>query len=354
MNELDRFLLEHHEFADRTREAYRTAFKALAKHTDKPFSLSREEMAKCLDALAREHKPSSWNSYVNHIRAVYKWLNHGEYPDAVKHIKLKRIDRADYVYTKILAQNIRAQLIRGATHPRDRALIAVGDCTGARRGELRGPKIGDLTARPDGYELTVTGKTGRHLLPPITGGYAKLLHVWLECHPDRDNPDAPLWPKLRNAPGKKLECIGNGDMHRIIKVAAHNAGLTRNVHWHMLRHTRRTDEHKRGLPIEAQKKLAGWSKNSSMPNIYDNLTDREAIEAADRVYNRSPKLAVEEEFASVKCVYCGEENPISNKACNKCLVPLDPKDAQEWLEERESLKILRSPEMRKFLEGFKK
>ena len=66
------FLAERHDLAKATKASYRMAFDALARHTDHPYSLNREEMTQALGALEKEYTPASWNSYVNCISARAK------------------------------------------------------------------------------------------------------------------------------------------------------------------------------------------------------------------------------------------------------------------------------------------
>jgi hypothetical protein len=48
MRNVEDFLSEKHELGKATKANYRMAFQALGRHTDHPFSLSREEMTRAL------------------------------------------------------------------------------------------------------------------------------------------------------------------------------------------------------------------------------------------------------------------------------------------------------------------
>jgi integrase/recombinase XerD len=145
-------------------------------------------------------------------------------------------------------------MLKAAEHPRDRAFLAVAASTGARRGELLNLRIRDVHIEPYGYTLILTGKTGTHPSPPIVRDFAKILRIWLEHHPQRNNPEAPLWPRLRaGAWGDKGTPIGRVQAHNIVKNAAKAANLERNIHLHMFRHTENTLLTKRHVPAASEK-----------------------------------------------------------------------------------------------------
>ena len=331
MKNVEDFLAEKHELSKSTKANYRMAFQGLGRYTDHPYSLNRQEMTEALNKLEKDYFASSWNAYVNCIRRFYRWSfgDDEEYPEAVRRLRLKPIRHADYVKTKILSDEEIKALIAGAESPRDRAFLAVAAATGARRGELLDLKIRDIVWKPYGYDVVLTGKTGTHPGPPIVKEYAKILRVWLEHHPQRDNPEAPLWVRSRSGHwGSRLQGINRVQGHNIIKKAALAAGIKRNVHLHMLRHTENTLETKRHVPAAARKKLHGWSEMSSVPAVYEHLTDEDSVNEI----LRSQGLAEGEEpviNGLVKCGYCGTENASISKYCTFCGVLLDEEEAEK-------------------------
>lgn len=347
--DLDRFLLERHDLSERTKTQYRMAFQALARHAKKPFNITRNEANKALDEMSKRLKPSSWNAYVNCIRAFYKWKNKGEYPANVKNIKLKPLRHADYVKTKLLTEQEIKAIQRATSNPRDRAFIAVLAATGARRGEMLNLAIRDVQIKPYGYDMVLTGKTGTHPSPPIVREYAKILRVWLEHHPMRDNPDAPLWTRLRSGHwGNRNESINRVQAHNIVKNAAQEAGLKRNVHMHMFRHTENTAETKRRIPAAARRKLHGWTENSTVPNLYEHLTDEDSVNAVLVGYGLKPEMEPEK-TGTQTCGYCQEENPSTNKYCHMCGIPLYGEEAEQMIERQKTLdrieQLLSNPKM---------
>ena len=196
-------------------------------------------------------------------------------------------------------------------------------------------KIRDVEVAPYGYNLILTGKTGTHPSPPIVKDFAKILRVWLEHHPQRNNPDSPLWVRRRSGHfGSRFESINKSQGHNVVKSAAKNAGIKRNIHLHMFRHTENTMLTKRHVPAAARKKLHGWSPNSTVPSIYEHLTDDDAINAALRGHGIIPPEEKTDSFEPVECAYCHESNASTAKFCHYCGIPLG-EEGRHFVEQRQ-------------------
>jgi integrase len=337
------------------KESYRQAFKTLRKYTDNPYGLDRAGMNDVLERMGKDYAPASWNLYVNCFRAWYKWRNGGEeYPDSVKRLKLKRIRREDYILKKLLSDAEVKLLLKGCDHPRDRAMVAVARATGVRRGELLGMRIRDVERLPYGFKILVSGKTGSHKTPPVTREFAKLLNVWLEHHPQRDNPDCFLWIRQKEGPwGSRFDVLTPTGAQFVIKRAARNAGLKRRVHWHMLRHTEASASIK-WVSRAARNLTHGWSDRGNTASIYEHIVDSDAEEEYLRKDGLVKPAKEVDAFGTVKCAYCGEDNPVDSKSCHYCNVPLSLEEAERFLKERQVLDWLSKPEVFKELEDMVK
>ncbi len=62
--------------------------------------------------------------------------------------------------------------------------------SGARIGEIGNLTLGQIKIDESGTVLNVSGKTGRRRLRIISA--TPHLLKWLDCHPDKENPYAPL------------------------------------------------------------------------------------------------------------------------------------------------------------------
>ena len=84
--------------------------------------------------------------------------------------------------------------VHGAGNARDIAIVEVLLGTGIRVGELLALRVGDVVIRERSGTLTVRrGKHGQYRQVPLTSTVRKALAAYLETHPERGNPDAPLW-----------------------------------------------------------------------------------------------------------------------------------------------------------------
>jgi hypothetical protein len=178
--------------------------------------------------------------------------------------------------------------------------------------------------------------------------------MWLECHPSRDNPDSFLWVKQKAGPwGSRYDPIGPTGAQAILKRAAKNAGLKRNIHWHMLRHSENTSTVK--WVSRASRNLThGWSPMGNTAAIYEHIVDSDAEEEYLRKDGLVKPTKEVDAFGTVKCGYCGEDNPVDSKSCHYCNVPLDPKEAKRFVAERNVMDLLSDPEVFKELEDMLK
>ncbi len=347
VDQLERFLRERQDLSPARKLYYRAVFKKIAGLMPDPFGLDREGVSTLAENLSKQLQPGAYNTYMHAVRCVYKWMGKA---DAVAFVKFKPVKREDYVRKEILSSQEVKALLRATDKPRDRALIAVLIATGVRRGELAGMKLRDVEALPYGFRILVSGKTGTHKTPPITREFAKILNVWLDHHPQRDNPDASLWI------GRDGHGVNGFRLHRIVKRSARLAGLKRNVHLHMFRHTENTWSTARGVSRATRNKTHGWSERGNTAAVYENITDGDAEEEYLRVQGIKKVTVKPDEFGLKVCMYCGEENPESAKYCSRCNVPLDAEEAEKALarvvsaEDREVLDAFKNAEFRKFLE----
>ncbi len=77
---------------------------------------------------------------------------------------------------------------------RDIALVELLGGAGLRVGELLALKVGDLEINSRSGRVTVRkGKHGSYREVPLTKDVRQALDLYLETHPEKDNPDADLW-----------------------------------------------------------------------------------------------------------------------------------------------------------------
>jgi len=142
-----------------------------------------------------QSKYSDWSKkdYKVAIKRFYKWLKgkDEEYPEEVKWIKTGFRNSKHKLPEELLNEEEINKLAEQATHPRDKAFVQILYESGCRIGELLTVRIKNVNFDEYGATLRVTGKTGDRRVRIVAS--APSLAGWLDIHPKRNDPDAPLW-----------------------------------------------------------------------------------------------------------------------------------------------------------------
>jgi hypothetical protein len=110
---------------------------------------------------------------------------------------------------------------------------------------------------------------------------APLLRQWLEVHPFKDEPDAPLWIGLRGM--NKHRILTRDAIARVLERAARRAEIKKRIHPHLFRHSRATEL--ASQLTEAQlKEVFGWATGSGQAATYVHLSGRNVDDAILRTY----------------------------------------------------------------------
>ena len=217
-------------------------------------------------------------SYITRVKALVRWANNGDLPPWLAGERGSIWDlysTGEHLRDKVLRPEELEALLSACGNPRDRAILAILAETGLRIGELLSMRLRDVEALQDGsFRLRVRGKTGLRVVVAIRS--APALSEWLEAHPRRDDPEAPLWTTLR----RPFRPLRPKAFREHLRHLARRAGLSRPVSPHMFRHTRMT-QLARVLTEQELKVVAGWTMSSRMASIYVHLSGRDA-EAALR------------------------------------------------------------------------
>jgi len=218
-------------------------------------------------------------------------------------------------------------MIEAARNSRDAALIAVAWDSGARSGELRGLKVGDVADHPQGLQITVDGKTGQRSITLIPS--VPYLNRWLGDHPARDNADAPLWSKLTSAEQPTYQ------QHRkALREAAERAGISKPVTFTNFRKSSAAYLASRGMNQAHIEDHHGWAHGSDVVARYIRVFAEEADNQLAAVHDREVENEEPDPIAPVECPRCARENPRDEPACVFCGQALEA-GAADRVEERE-------------------
>ena len=147
------------------------------------------------------------------------------------------------------------------------------------------------------------------------------LQTWLNVHPLRRNPQAPLWVVRRGAPGP----LGYHGLWRLCRRLKRRSGLKKPLRPNYFRHASLT-EWAKVLPEQKLKVLAGWTPSSRMAAIYVHLAGKDLDEDILRVHGKT--LPEEEKpkpspLKPIECARCKTENPATAQYCFQCGMILD-------------------------------
>jgi len=336
--------------ADKGREAFEAApYEPLTGEVDKiAEELLRQDITDFIRGLELDgRRPPSTMTRAQHvarIRRFYRWL-YGErlkvwpedqYPPCVsglrKVIRLPPLEERSRVKRKseLLTPEDIERLLRACeafsdrlTRLRNKAIIAVLADTGVRPGELLSLRIRDVRdvrigGRP-AYELTVYGKTGHRVVYVVDGyGY---LRAWLEAHPRREDPEAPLFCALGRKVGRPLARRG---LRKLIEKAVRVAGLNKRVYPYLFRHSRLTGLAEAGVSEPMLKEWAGWTKGSPMPSVYIHFSGRETRRVVAELLGvpEEPEEPTVGVLPLKTCPACGRRVEPDRLYCPYCDSPL--------------------------------
>jgi site-specific recombinase XerD/ribosomal protein L40E len=320
-----------------------------ARFFHKPFDkVTKEDIMGFIEHLEEENTSiGTIDNYKTAIKSFYEWfygIDNEKCMSLVGWIK-RNNPKGIKLPEEILSEEDIARIVDKAGSSRDRAIIMTTFDSGARVGELVNLRIKHLTFDDYGGILMLNGKTGQRRVRLINSVSA--LKIWLNDHPYRDNPEAPLWICMdKNDYGNPLHRDG---FVSVLKKAAKLAGIKKKVNPHAFRHARATNLAKL-LTEQELKVFFGWTRESQMASIYVHLSgedvDRKLLEKAGKL--KEGKEIVDKLKPKV-CGKCGEENPISVKFCWKCYNPLDVAEVKKIEEVKKIIdhyiyeKLMRDP-----------
>jgi len=303
---------------------YLDTLERTARILGKPFEEATREDIEDLIAEIERRNYSDWtkHDYKVILRIFYRWLRKCEYPEEVSWIRIK-VKSTPKLPEELLTVEEINKLVNAAEHVRDKAFILTLYESGCRIGELLALQIKHVNFDEFGAVLLVNGKTGQRRVRVIAS--APKLQQWIENHPLKDDPNAPLWVTIGTNSRHKIWNYGTAK--EVLKKIARKAGIKKRAYPHLFRHSRAT--HLANYLTEAQmKQYFGWVQASKMASVYVHLSGRDV----DKALLRLNGIEVEEDREELKfkpkiCPRCKASNSPDAKFCSKCGFCLDERTA---------------------------
>jgi integrase len=299
--------------------------RQLIDYCGKPLSkITQQDVDSLMNHIGEIREDGTYNNHVRSLKLFFRWP--GWTGDNLAEDLVEKHGNGNKLpLDNLLTQDDIKALVSVTTKQRDRALIMLFWDSGARLGELMGLKIKHITFDNFGGVVFVNGKTGQRRIRLIDS--VPDLKLWLDQHPDRDNPEAPLFVSLWKGYGSQLS---EEQAYWIVKQAEKRARTGKDVSPHKFRHARLTDLVIKGINEPTLRKIAGWEDDSKMASIYVHLAGvdvDDAILKAEGIKKKKDEKIVST-LAPRICPFCKQENPFSAKWCN-CGKPLDMETAIE-------------------------
>lgn len=275
------------------------------------------------------------NKYRILLKNFYRWLDgcaYDEYPPRVKWIRLEKVPYIVVTPDDMISFQDGLRVCECAMNLRDRALFSGKLDAGCRIGEILPVRVGEVKVTDQGAILSSDGKTGK--APIILTWSTPNIVQWLNNHPFKDTPEAPLFPDLTKAAPTQLSYAGARDA---FKECVKRAGIKKRVWLHLFKHVSSTEDAANGMPDSFRRYKHHWTPNSKMPAVYEHLSQEIVPKIQEEAWKKmgiAPETAPQESEShkiSViqSCQRCKAENPRDSKYCNRCGFILDAAKANK-------------------------
>ncbi|MBU0459574.1 MAG: tyrosine-type recombinase/integrase [Nanoarchaeota archaeon] len=260
-------------------------------------------------------KETTLSYYALIIKIFYLWLLKAKkMPEFISHIQLIKEPLKEINPKEVLTPSDIKKMCEVSNNPRDRALLQVSFEATSRVGELVNCNISDFNKKNNYALLNLDGKTGKRTVAIIDSIPA--LEQWLNNHPDRTNPNSPLFVSFSdNNRNNRMTVRG---IQVTFQKLGKDAEIKKKVNPHWFRHSgldylaRRQHFNERDLRIRA-----GWSKNSKMPNVYLHYKEEEVN---NRYLNLkgvdSEEVKIDTSLDKIICPRCKKINSPDSLYCN--------------------------------------
>lgn len=321
------------EVSEKRLTFYTHKLRNIAAWLQKDFDLATEEDLRGLLTFLTKGNPrgdgsrysqGTLHGYKVAIKRFYRWLEgeDEEYPRKVRWIKSSGDTTRIHEPKQLLTFEEIREMMRHARNPRDKAMVSFLYESGARISEMLSMRVRHVEFTDSMVRATLpVSKTQPRVIPLVA--CSRHLAIWLNYHPLKDNPDAPLWSNLK---GDGSNPLMSQTVNDILKALAISAGIRKRVYPHLFRACSITHKQMAGWPEQAIKAFHGLCKDSKVMKHYSHLTYGN-LEDIQKKMNGLPVEHRDDITQGVKCPGCGRRNPLYVDTC-ACGLPTEMKRVQ--------------------------
>ena len=290
------------------------------------------DIYKGIDALKNGTQKGSGNSSEHYsknfvydtvtiIKPFYIWMIEAAYSPLkekdILALKRPKRDLMTKTVADILTEEEIKKMVQACESTRDRAILMMLYDGGFRIGELGKLTWGQILFDTYGAVINVDEKTGKPRYVRLLAA-TPYLAKWKD-----DYPFEPVGNNLVFVSHRK-KAIEYNMIYRQIRRIADRAGIQKNVHPHIFRHTRITNLIEKGIPESVIKSMMWGSLTTDMFACYAHLSnqsiDNALLEQAG--IKRAEPTEKDDALAPKQCVRCYAICGPTQQFCGSCGMPL--------------------------------
>lgn len=260
------------------------------------------------------------------VSKFWRWLYfdkyHGDAPPPIKRLKVMngKNNKQPEIYTK---DEIR-KIVDGTTNVRDRAFFSCLYDLQARVSELLTRQMKHVKYAENGdvkilVEASKTGVTHWETLFESVSDF----NTWIRMHPDRDNPESPLWITLRK--NGKILPLNYPTIRKAFISICKRQKINKQNKIHMLRKSKATHDLADGVQVSYIESRGSWTKGSkALRECYIAIEEDDKNNAYKQKYGM--KTGQKETTKPMKkCLRCMSLVHEDSEFCSRCGQPTSAK-----------------------------
>ena len=209
---------------------------------------------------------------------------------------------------------------------RDRAWVWCLFNSRRRPGEVFKLTLGDIEVHPEGYiDLAIRPEKGSAAMPAsLYEDAVPALLTWLDSHPRKGDPGAPLWVGLKGL--QRGKPVTYRFMHKVSIEAARRASIKKPADPYNFRRSGLTLLSKDpAIPYSIFERIGGWVPGSRAPRRYIHIGNRDVQDVLNTRYGITPASPLEASAPRTPkvCGRCQNANRADARFCLRCGGPLD-------------------------------
>jgi len=348
--------------SEATQTKYLDRLILFLKWVNKDFDkLTKQDLIDLIDTNLTQnnnYSKSTKSSYRIIVRRFFQWFKgspQGEYPIEVSWMR-GGMDKSKNQKNPedMLSDEDIEKMVNATAHPRNKAFIITLAESGCRIGEILTLTIKKICFDNNGCFFKVKGKTGERRVRVVNA--TPYLHAWLNVHPNKEDPDAPLFinvgttqninNNLNENNNYKMQwkyCMSYAAARKLLQVAAKKAGITKPINPHNFRHSRATKLCSLGISGNILNEYFGWTQASRSVSTYLHLSGKQVD---DTLLNKAYGMATQEsnpqpKMFPIKCFSCGELNSHNVSRCKRCNTLIGSPSNDDLEEQKNTTQLLK-------------